>query len=233
MITIYYQLHEHDDTKNIKYSEYVEFCDTVDKVLKSPDGWEKYGINFIKTNRDEPNVLNIRLANDNDTLDFCKFPNLSCYSVLSKEIYIRYSNWMGKSNSSLPLNEYREYVINHEVGHHLQTMIYGKNAEAHPPIDKNKVFKSGESRLANIMMQMSKGPDHVYPYIENSKVIGNTLREALGQPHVRGGYQNKKDIDIIYIIIILCILCILIYSLYKSICTNEVPIIPTHTAKIL
>lgn len=133
-----------------------EFRDTVVKILNDPRGWKKYGYRFYES----PNAdsINIRLESAAEAL--CGFPNLSCWRKNHKDIIINYDNWMGKSKSKLPIDRYRNYVINHEVGHALG------HSHNKCPIEECKKRNMIDCP-ASIMQQMSRGPDVIKPCIES------------------------------------------------------------------
>ena len=96
-----------------------EFADDVDNRLADPRGWKKYGMNFIRLTGGGKNCLNFRLETSERTSRLCGISDLSCYRPGPNDIIINFGNWMGGSRSRLPLERYRNYVINHETGHFL------------------------------------------------------------------------------------------------------------------
>jgi len=103
-----------------------EFTEHVDRILHYPDGWEYVsGKKFKRVDRSmyRPKMLTITLSPNEVVRQVCRINKLSCQSGLDNSIYINYDNWMGQNgvlkNSGLDLAGYRDYVIQHEVGHAL------------------------------------------------------------------------------------------------------------------
>jgi hypothetical protein len=107
-----------DDVKlkyTIKDSASVEFYVVV--YLNDPSGWTKKGYSFepVTTNED----ILIRLSSPDTVTKICGLPNnLSCAEFNGKHIYLNSDRWFhGASKSRLSLDNYRQYMISHEVGH--------------------------------------------------------------------------------------------------------------------
>lgn len=143
------------------------FTNIVNKVLIEPRGWKQYGYEFIFSSKNN-DILTIELSSLKKILDKCKTKDLSCYVHNEKNIYINFNNWIGGSNSKLSINKYRYYVINHEVGHYLgfRHPSFNNNSQCDPDLYGKK---------GSIMMQMSKGPDFVYPCLENYLPLSNEI----------------------------------------------------------
>ena len=162
-------------------------------VLHNPYGWQKYGYRFNEhlspTNK---KALDGIFGGRNKVLAISFFSNdtlvkrfgggmnhLSCYIPYKHSICINIDNWYGGSRSNLPLERYRNYVINHEVGHALGL--------GHP---KRNEF----GQKASVMEQMSKGPEHVYPGIENDWPLDpNEWDEFKNNKHILGGMINLNQ----------------------------------------
>ena len=129
--TTWYVATKVDD--GIKYSDKL-FNNKVRKVLKHSKGWEsafqsnnKSSITFkfvswnhlpkIKSSKKIP----IRLSSNKTIQSVCRFANkLSCCDMRTKECWLNFYRWKnGSKASQLPLYKYRNYMINHEVGHAL------------------------------------------------------------------------------------------------------------------
>jgi hypothetical protein len=99
----------------IRNPSQIEFYVTV--YLNDPDGWSRRGYTFEPVSENE-DVL-IRLSS-NDTIDLkCGFSEkLSCAELGGKRMYLNADRWFhGASKSKLSLDDYRQYMISHEIGH--------------------------------------------------------------------------------------------------------------------
>lgn len=195
------------DKKNFTYSTAIhpsinydlgEFTQKVDSVLADPRGWAQYGVSFTRVPKNAD--ITIELTPDSRVEKVCGFSGLSCCDMRKypkSDIYLNYDNWMGKSKSELPLDDYRNYVINHEVGHALG-------------LDHAKC--PGPGRQASIMQQMSKGPDWVAPCKEsawpNPPAIYNEFVNV--GPRVGGGDLSNFSLGPIITAIILILLIIFV-----------------------
>lgn len=116
----------------------------INSVLNDSRGWKKHGYIFEYQKSDElPVHFIIHFASYKWIADVCNLPGLSCTDLRTNDIYLNIDNWRnGSSKSFLNLDDYRTYVINHEVGH-----ILGK---------KHTKCPSSRSK-APVMMQQTLG----------------------------------------------------------------------------
>lgn len=117
------------------------FALSVLETLHDPQGWSRSGIALCPVAED-PDV-NIILALP-DTVDKLCDPihtvgEVSC--AIHGNAVINYKRWMGATDAWEDLDDYRRYVINHEVGH-VMGMIH-----------RHKCTKDGSAPL---MMQQSR-----------------------------------------------------------------------------
>ena len=114
---------------DIKYSP-SQFLNKVKKVLLDKDGWERVAnVKFIFVTPSAfakiktKNKIPIRLSLNRTISRECGFrlsEQLSCCDMSSKEIWLNFTRWRdGAPASKLSLYKYRDYMINHEVGHAL------------------------------------------------------------------------------------------------------------------
>jgi len=88
----------------------------VTAYLNDPDGWSKHGYFFepVKTNE---NVL-IRLSTPSTIEKHCGNGKLSCAELGGKHMWLNSERWLhGAPKSKLTLENYRQYMISHEIGH--------------------------------------------------------------------------------------------------------------------
>ena len=87
--------------------------------LNSPDGWSQYGYYFeiVENNSD----ILIRLSSAKTIKEKCGFhENLSCAELAGKHIFLNEDRWFhGAPASQLSLDDYRQYMVSHEMGHAL------------------------------------------------------------------------------------------------------------------
>jgi len=81
--------------------------------LNDPNGW---GIFFEPVSQGES--IHIRLCMPSVIKQKCGFDNLSCAEMNGHHVYINANRWFhGSKESKLSLDNYRQYLITHEMGH--------------------------------------------------------------------------------------------------------------------
>lgn len=110
-----------DDDVKMQYKltpEYdSEFNLLVMAYLNSPDGWTQDGYVF---NISEKNAsVDIRLSSQTTIRKKCGFTGkLSCAELGGRHMYLNADRWFrGSKSSKLSLDNYRQYMISHEIGH--------------------------------------------------------------------------------------------------------------------
>lgn len=85
--------------------------------LNDPDGWAKYGHFFEPVSSHEQ--IHIRLSSSDTIKKICGLPGkLSCAELGGRNMYLNAERWFrGATASKLPLSEYRQYMVSHEIGH--------------------------------------------------------------------------------------------------------------------
>jgi hypothetical protein len=123
--------------------------------LNDPDGWSTKGY-FFEPVSEDPNVI-IRLVMPSTITKECGQPsNLSCAELSGKYIYLNAERWFhGSRESKLKLDDYRQYLVSHEMGH-----ILGYEHEKCPC----------KGCKAPVMMQQTLGIGKCIP---NTKVNGS------------------------------------------------------------
>lgn len=128
----------------------VEFL--VATYLNDPYGWSTKGYFFEPVDM-RPDV-SIRLVSPTTIQKECGLPtNLSCAELYGKHMFLNAKRWFhGSKQSKLDLENYRQYMVSHEIGH-----ILGYEHEQCPCIGCK----------APIMMQQTLGIGKCLP---NTKV---------------------------------------------------------------
>jgi hypothetical protein len=157
------------------------FSSKISSVLGDERGWKKYGYEFEYKGRipsKDKNTLHIVLVNGDKAKKMCgsKLGGFSCYSPDENFIYMNLTNWMGGSQSQLPLERYRTYVINHEVGHRL--------GFGHPDKQKTNYCSANKGKPGSVMIQMTRGPDWVAPCIENEWPLDPSIYDETKNPRI-------------------------------------------------
>jgi hypothetical protein len=119
--------------------------------LNSPDGWSQHGYSFEPTEKLKAKVW-IRLSMSKTIQQICGLPAmLSCAVLNGRDMYLCAERWFhGSKKSGLSLENYRQYMISHEMGH-----ILGKEHEKCP----------GKGKKAPIMLQQTLGIGECIPNI--------------------------------------------------------------------
>jgi len=133
-----------------------QFATEVDVYLADPDGWSQF---FRFRAMRGPHSKCIRLSSPSTLkTNGCKDGELSCAVLGGHEIWLNSERWIkGAPASKLPLDEYRQYMVSHEMGHSL----------GH---DHVECPKSGP---APVMMQQTLGIGSCSP---NTKVLVRHLQ---------------------------------------------------------
>lgn len=92
--------------------------DKIQSVLTNKRGWKKFGYNFKYIAFSKNVNFTFYFTSEETIQKICNLSGLSCADLNSNIIYINANNWRnGSTKSKLSLDDYRTYVINHEVGH--------------------------------------------------------------------------------------------------------------------
>lgn len=93
-----------------------QFANEVAIYLADPDGWGQF-FAFVVGSRGKT----IRLSSPSSIKAVgCKESNLSCAILGGTDIWLNAELWMkGAPASRLPLAQYRQYMVSHEMGHSL------------------------------------------------------------------------------------------------------------------
>jgi hypothetical protein len=117
--------------------------------LNSPDGWSQDGYFFEPVEKHKAKIQ-IRLSLGKTINDICGVSdNLSCAILHGTKMYLCAERWFhGAPKSKLNLEDYRQYMVSHEMGH-----ILGKDHSKCP----------GKGHLAPIMLQQTLGIGECIP----------------------------------------------------------------------
>ena len=136
--------------KTIRYSVVIDpdvqyplkrFETEVAMYLADPDGWGKY-YEFEPVKRNPQVIIHLSSPTGIQQVG-CGNPKLSCAEMGGKHLRVNAMRWTrGAPESKLPLDEYRQYVISHEMGH-----ILGYDHTTCP----------GQGYPAPVMMQQTLG----------------------------------------------------------------------------
>lgn len=85
--------------------------------LNSPDGWSQEGYFFEPIERDAD--VHIRLSSTASIKVLCPgISGLSCAELGGRKMYLNAERWFtGSPASGLDLDNYRQYMVSHEIGH--------------------------------------------------------------------------------------------------------------------
>ena len=99
-------------THGVRDPSVIEFY--VIAYLNDPDGWKR----FFEPVREGEDVL-IRLSSPKTIGAVCGLPeNLSCAEMNGRFVYLNSDRWFyGAKESKLGLEDYRQYMVSHEIGH--------------------------------------------------------------------------------------------------------------------
>ncbi len=102
--------------KDVSYSP-AQFEFYVTTYLNDPDGWNIKGYTFELVDSKE-DVL-IHLSTPKTIQTQCGLPsNLSCAEMNGTQMYLNADRWIhGSKQSKLSLENYRQYMVSHEIGH--------------------------------------------------------------------------------------------------------------------
>ena len=103
---------------DVKYDP-KKFAEEVALYLNDPDGWVSEGYDFEEVTTERPDTVIIRLSSPKTLLNNnCRRSDLSCADLGGKHMYLNSMRWtQGSKDSKLSLDDYRQYVVSHEMGH--------------------------------------------------------------------------------------------------------------------
>lgn len=141
--------------KDVPYNP-KQFAEEIAIYLADPDGWTGQGYQFVRGSGGKV----IRLSSPHTIgTNGCQEDQLSCAILGGSEIWLNADRWIhGAKPSKLSLQNYRQYMVTHEMGHSLG------HEHAKCP---------GPGMPAPLMMQQSKGIGSCRP---NTKLTQTDLR---------------------------------------------------------
>jgi hypothetical protein len=109
-----------------------EFVDLIEIYLSDPNGWEGHGYRFKRVARN-PEVV-IRLSTPASLRKIGCDDYLSCAELGGRQMWLNSLRWLqGARASQHDLDNYRQYMVSHEIGHilgydHVKCPGIGENA---------------------------------------------------------------------------------------------------------
>ena len=93
-----------------------QFAREVNIYLADPDGWAQF-VRFVRGRKG----VSIRLCRPTTLkAEGCRDDALSCAILGGNQVWLNADRWMhGAPKSRLPLEQYRQYMVSHEMGHAL------------------------------------------------------------------------------------------------------------------
>jgi hypothetical protein len=97
------------------------FVKKTQEILRQKNGWRRSGIEFIfDENAPHQHNMSIALASNAFIKHECKFDCMSCTFMNRGKCFINYCRWLNGNKKVFDnLDDYRSYVVNHEMGHML------------------------------------------------------------------------------------------------------------------
>lgn len=193
-------------TWGVAYEGPAEYAGLISDILCDVRGWRQYGHLFTWSS--SPDFV-IKFASSEYIRE--RFGSgLSLYHPASRTIFINELNWNGGSQMSIEngmtLDDYRVYLVNHEVGHALG---YGH-------VQQCPTYLKGNP--GPVMMQMSRGLDWISPCKPNSWPLPITIHDESAvklDSSIAAGVvsqMEKTQITVLVMFVVLCCVACLFYD---------------------
>lgn len=102
---------------DVQYESH-RFKEEVTIYLADPNGWAQW-YHFVYTPTGQAKIIRLSSPSTLKT-EGCKDSSLSCATMGGNEIWLNSDRWFyGSAKSKLPLLDYRQYMVSHEMGHSL------------------------------------------------------------------------------------------------------------------
>jgi hypothetical protein len=103
---------KHHEIRNTAIIGYAVMC-----YLNHPEGWSTRGYFFEPVVSGEQVLIRLVLPKTIKSISGCT-ENLSCAELGGRFLYLNSQRWFhGSKESKLNLDDYRQYLISHEIGH--------------------------------------------------------------------------------------------------------------------
>lgn len=94
-----------------------KFKEEIAILLSDPDGWVARGYEFDEVPSNGKAMIHLTSPATLNA-NACKNGNLSCAEMGGKHMYLNSMRWTsGAPESKLNLDDYRQYMVSHEMGH--------------------------------------------------------------------------------------------------------------------
>lgn len=199
---------------DIDEKTYDEYSNIIRQTLQDSRGWKKYQFDFQEVKRPDRGVINIKFRTGNNMSKLNErdenFSRLSAYSPMEHTVYFNLDNWnSGKTwdgdefpqiDDESGLTRYRQYVINHELGHALGLL--------HPTKTRGpvSVMEQNTKGLTWLNRKLYDKKTRTYNCWPLDKNIFNEVSSIVGGTYNDGCYKILLGSITCCVLLLLCII---------------------------